>query len=278
MQQNRAENRRPPQYMTEVVQKFDDNKFNFTKITAEKELIFSLKNKDIESGWLDKIIINVSPVNEYHSLLVPQADLKLPQVLTEYSLNLALEVMFLSTDKNMRLCFNSLCAYASVNHLHWHIIYLQENLYIQDAKLEETKVKNLYLLSPEVYPAPCFVFTINKPESINSTARKVFEVIEYFLRNNIAHNVYISRGQDPERKENCECIRIFVWARESVVGAKKSDSFVIAVLELAGQILVFKPEMYESIEEDEISQAQELTVLPVFKRIKDEVIQLLATN
>jgi hypothetical protein len=34
--------------MTTVIQDFDDSKFNFTKITTEKELIFDLKNTDNE--------------------------------------------------------------------------------------------------------------------------------------------------------------------------------------------------------------------------------------
>jgi len=271
MQQNRAVNRRPPQYMTDVVQQFDDEKFNFTKIDKDKELIFLLRRINDDRKDEDAVIINVSPVNEYHSLLLPQSSLKLPQVLTEYSLILALETAFMCSDEDLRLCFNSLCAYASVNHLHWHIIYLREHLFIQSAPLTATDTENVYILSDDVYPAPAFVFTVPSPKNINNTAKTMFRVISFLLKENIAHNIYIAR----ETGDNVGSLRVFLWPRISVVGAKSSDSFVMAVLELAGQILIFQPQMYDDIDENMIVNAQKETVVPVFNEIKSTVLRIL---
>ena len=50
----------------------------------------------------------------------------LPQALTRYAIEAALKLMLLSKSKAMKMGFNSLCAYASVNHLHWHLYYLQD--------------------------------------------------------------------------------------------------------------------------------------------------------
>ena len=49
------------------------------------------------------------------------------QVLTRHAIHLALETVLLSGRSNFKAGFNSLCAFATVNHLHWHLFYLQEN-------------------------------------------------------------------------------------------------------------------------------------------------------
>merc|ERR1719483_1007920 len=99
-------------------------KFNFNKIDESKELVCQLVNKDrARQMERDILIINVSPADNGHSLLVPQVEAGLPQVLTNHSILLSLEVMKLSTSPHIKMAFNSLCAYASVNHLHWHLYY-----------------------------------------------------------------------------------------------------------------------------------------------------------
>ena len=81
--------------MTSVCQKFNPEKFNFTKINREKELVCELDNigdncrsrsdKSELSRAKDCVIINVSPIDLGHCLLVPQPDSCLPQVLTTKS-------------------------------------------------------------------------------------------------------------------------------------------------------------------------------------------------
>ena len=75
--------------MTSVCQKFNPEKFNFTKINKEKELVCELYNtgdncgdKSELSRGKDCVIINVSPIDLGHCLLVPQPDSCLPQVFT----------------------------------------------------------------------------------------------------------------------------------------------------------------------------------------------------
>jgi hypothetical protein len=51
------------------------------------------------------MLLTVSPVNDLFLNF-------LPQILTKHAVVLALEVMFLSQDPNIRIGFNSLCAYA----------------------------------------------------------------------------------------------------------------------------------------------------------------------
>merc|ERR1719508_211216 len=138
LQTNRASLRRQPQSMDSLRQPFNHSQFNFTNIKEDKELIFKLHNNDLDSSSRssqsssrDLLIINVSPLEYGHCLLVPQVEDCLPQVQTEYSVLLALKVMLLSGSGTFRMGFNSLCAYASVNHLHWHCYYTNHFLKLQ---------------------------------------------------------------------------------------------------------------------------------------------------
>ena len=82
-QPNRSTNRRPPQNMTSVSQEFNPDKFNFTRINREKELVCELRNKDCDKSSAearDVVIINVSPIDLGHCLLVPELELCRPQV------------------------------------------------------------------------------------------------------------------------------------------------------------------------------------------------------
>jgi GDP-D-glucose phosphorylase len=79
---NRATLRRPPQNMLFIKQEFDNEKFNFNKIDESKELLCQLVNSDRLSRQVDRdiLIINVSPIDRGHCLLVPQVGAGLPQV------------------------------------------------------------------------------------------------------------------------------------------------------------------------------------------------------
>ena len=87
-QPNRSTNRRPPQNMTSVSQEFNPDKFNFTRINQEKELVCELRNKDCDKSpgsqtvaeARDVVIINVSPIDLGHCLLVPELESCRPQV------------------------------------------------------------------------------------------------------------------------------------------------------------------------------------------------------
>ena len=89
-QPNRSTNRRPPQNMTSVSQEFNPDKFNFTRINRKNELVCELRNKDCDKSpgvsakaeARDVVIINVSPIDLGHCLLVPELELCRPQVNT----------------------------------------------------------------------------------------------------------------------------------------------------------------------------------------------------
>ncbi len=68
------------------------------------------------------VLVNASPICVPHALLVPWPGLLLPQVMTLPALRLALATAAMPGAASLRLAFNSLGAWSSVNHLHWHVI------------------------------------------------------------------------------------------------------------------------------------------------------------
>lgn len=47
-------------------------------------------------GTDDILAINTSPLGDFHSLILPKLNSKLPQVIDEYSLNIAIQLLLLS--------------------------------------------------------------------------------------------------------------------------------------------------------------------------------------
>lgn len=98
----RATERRKPQEITIVKQQFDAKQFNFTKIKSE-EILFELEkvaSNSICNGENLKrrtlVIVNVSPLEYGHILIVPDIDAFFPQILNQFAIKTALECMLLS--------------------------------------------------------------------------------------------------------------------------------------------------------------------------------------
>ena len=69
-----------------------------------------------------------------------------------------------------------------------------------------------------------------------------------------------------------------MWARESVVGAKDPGDFVMAALELSGQILVYEMDKYNNIVEEEVMEAQRKATVDMFSKLKFEVQELFVNK
>ena len=102
----------------------------------------------------------------------------------------------LSELANFKAAFNSLCAYASVNHLHWHIYYMAPKfpLPIETCKAKPLDGENCYEV--EDYFAKGFAFQIKSNNDVSSVARKIFAITKLLCDLNVAHNVFISRGKN----------------------------------------------------------------------------------
>ena len=75
-----------------------------------------------------------------------------------------------------------------------------------------------------------------------------------------------------------DCVRMIVWARESMVGAKNPGNVVMAGLDLSGQVLVYKQDHYNNITEEEVLIAQKKATLDVFIKLKHDVENIFRTS
>lgn len=198
--------RRPPDTIQDIRQPFDEEKFNFTKVGGDEILL--RRNEDV-------VAVNVSPIEDCHSLVIPKVNDRLPQILTRDGLNFALDIFFESGSPDFRAGFNSLGAFASVNHQHLHIYYLRYRLYLETAPVEATNKASVFKLLE--YPARGLMFLV-KPRERDSLMT-FFKVIDVLLDNNIAHNVFITRGTLPAESTTTTSdvttyngVRVYLWA------------------------------------------------------------------
>lgn len=116
----------------QVIQNFDPAKFNFQKV-ADSEVLFQFEQLGNGEGPVayhidstcpaspDLVLINVSPIEYGHVLLVPRVQDSLPQLADADTVLLALRFCQQADNSSFRLCFNSLGAYATINHLHFQV-------------------------------------------------------------------------------------------------------------------------------------------------------------
>jgi GDP-L-galactose phosphorylase len=143
LNEGRAHMKRPSQVALDaVLQPFDPAKFNFTKADAS-EVLFQFqptqpgrrgKAKRLGGGGYSDaaplaedpnlVLINVSPIEYGHVLLVPRTLSLLPQRLSAELVLQALQFCCEADNPYFRVGYNSLGAYATVNHCHFQAYYL----------------------------------------------------------------------------------------------------------------------------------------------------------
>lgn len=126
--------RRKPQIITSIVQPFNDDLFNFKKVKECEVLLRCQDRLDTDSthGTVT-FLVNDSPLTKFHALICPRLDDGLSQVMTKECIEFAIDLIAGFNDRCYRLGYNSLGAFASVNHLHLHLIHVEEKMYAEDA-------------------------------------------------------------------------------------------------------------------------------------------------
>lgn len=82
------------------------------------------------------VLINVSPIERGHVLLIPRALSSLPQLVDEGTALLALQFARELGSPALRVGYNSLGAFGTINHLHFHSYYLPQTLPCEVAATE----------------------------------------------------------------------------------------------------------------------------------------------
>lgn len=286
----RFSKRRKPDLINKVSQPFDPSKFNFTKV-PQKEVMFEVipKHRGAVTNDRHVMIINNSPIEYGHSLLVPSINSCLPQILTEEALLLSMETALLSSHRGFRVGFNSLCAYSSVNHLHFHLWYCEHPSYLQTVDTIPI-CKDVFEVRD--YATNTLVFELGPQTDVSLLARKIHQVSSYFVQNEVAHTFLILRGNKCSlRTQNGEfvngesnhpVIRVFLWPRNPVSGTQVKSSYdaderPTAAFEFTGFVSVETRETYNLFTEEHFCKYMKGATLPEeeFTRHKETIRELL---
>lgn len=261
LNEGRATKKRPTEFrVDQVVQPFDENKFNFLKAYA-KEVLFQFDADALDESCFeeaaytgespDLVLINVSPIEYGHVLLVPRVMDKLPQLVTPETMLLAIQFAAAADNRYFRVGYNSLGAYATINHLHFQAYYLEAPYPVErapTAPLEGLKnngygVKVLQLAK---YPVRGFVFEMTS--DLLEMARFVAQTCMNMQKANIPHNLLI-----------CDCgARVFLWpqcyAERQAKGLVPEEILASGVnpaaFEIAGHMVLKTRPDYETMTEE----------------------------
>ncbi|XP_065647788.1 GDP-D-glucose phosphorylase 1 isoform X3 [Hydra vulgaris] len=247
LNENRFANRRPPQSATNVVMPFDNEKFNFTKIHP-REILFELKSEDkVEIEKSDLIIINVSPIDYGHVLLVPDSKSGMPQVINQYGIVKATQLCLLSTDKRFCIGYNSLCALASVNHQHFHILFVDHILPISKSKVQWIG-KELFILKDYMVNGLALQLT---NQNIDIFVRNIIIITDFFCKNNIAHNLFMCKSLAFDGSDLL-MVTVFLFPKVPLFGEKETRLMNSCCFDLAGYILLKEKEEYDTMTEEKV--------------------------
>ncbi|XP_029808783.1 GDP-D-glucose phosphorylase 1 isoform X2 [Suricata suricatta] len=251
----RGVKRRRPQDIHSVKQAFDPAQFNFNRIRPG-EVLFRLLGAPDPPGAAQQedvlVLINVSPLEWGHVLLVPEPARGLPQRLLPGALRAGVEAVLLSSHPGFRVGFNSLGGLASVNHLHLHGFYLGHRLPVEGAPSEPLDPGgHLHLL--QAPPAPGFLFYTSGPgPDLEALVGRVCRVTDYLTDHEIAHNLFVTRGAPPGKASRSSAltgVRVILWARKSSFGVKEGEAFNVALCELAGHLPVKTSQDFSTLTE-----------------------------
>jgi diadenosine tetraphosphate (Ap4A) HIT family hydrolase len=198
---------------------FDEAGFHFNKGFMQKEAFWAgtLGGKDAT------LYYNKYPFVDFHALLVPERESKLPQFLTleHHNYLWALTSQLAETLTGVGFGYNSIGAFASVNHLHFQMFLKPQGFPVMDAAWSHNG-------GGEPYPAQCLAF--DEP-------RAAWSCIQMLHSDEIAYNLLYTPG------------RQFVFPRLKQ-GAYLQPAWTSGFTwhELAGGIVVFNCEDYENLD------------------------------
>jgi len=282
--------KRPTEFRVDKVQQdFDPSKFNFTKVGQEEVLFRFEESGEDKVQYLEKapvldspnvIAINVSPIEYGHVLLVPRVLDCLPQRIDHDSLLLALHLAAEAGNPSFRLGYNSLGAFATINHLHFQAYYLALPFPVEKAptkrvpwKSEKAGVKIFELYN---YPVRGLVFEGgNTLEDLSNAVGSSCICLQY---NNIPYNVLVA-----------DCgKRVFLfpqcYAEKQALGEVDQEILDTqvnpAVWEISGHMVLKRKQDFDRASEDyawkllaEVSLSEER-----FEEVKAYILEAAATG
>lgn len=284
----RATERRKPQEIKSTKQPYKPEDFNFNKIRPH-EILMEMCPENIgksppvqngssqasngtsseedkytydERGGKFQVIINISPLEYGNVLLVPSPELCQPQIATFQMIRVGVETLLLSASRAFRIGYNSLCAFASVNHLHMHAYYVAHKLPSEYWPSKEVVSGRIH--ETIGWPAQCFLLQLKK-ENYMDVIRDLYQIVKLLQDKDIAHNMFFTRGLTlgPNPQDDRQTVRLFLWPRRSSYGVKASDAFNGACCELGGHLPVKLEQRYKHLTDEECCALLENDSLPL---------------
>ena len=209
--------------MTSIRASFDAQGFNFNKAFIQQETLWSGRL----CGQTFDLYYNKYPFVDQHCLLVPAREDCLPQYHIEdmHAFVWRLVELLSATLPGLRIGYNALGAFASVNHLHFQ-------LFVRDRKLPVERENWAHNGGGEHYPVAC---------SFYADSGSAWEAIERLHKHNQAYNLlYTPQGMYymPRRKQGE--FQLAAW----------SNGF--SWYELCGGMITFNREDFASLRADQI--------------------------
>lgn len=294
--------KRPTEFRVDkVLQSFDENKFNFTKVGQEEVLFQFGASEDEEVHFLPNapidvesspsvVAINVSPIEYGHVLLIPRILECLPQRIDRQSFLLALHMAVEVGNPYFRLGYNSLGAFATINHLHFQAYYLEMPFPIEKASSKKIITTNggVEISSILDYPVRGLVF--EGGNTMEELSNVVSDSCICLQENNIPYNVLIA-----------DCgKRIFLfpqcYAEKQALGEVSSELLDTqvnpAVWEISGHMVLKRKLDYEeaseenawrllaevSLSEVRLQEVMELIFEAICLKINEEVVAPIAED
>ena len=238
----RGQLRRRPQETIGLKMPFDDKVFNFTRVSDTPELLCKVNIPNCINDYF--ILINNSPIEFASSLLIADAALKLPQILTLDSIVAAVSLALASQSPDIKLGFNSLGAAASVNHQHWHLYYQRTKVPLQTIQTPSDGLLSDWLI-------PAYVVQLSPLDSneiIMRACEKVMKIATKCLDREISHNLFICKSESMK-------VRLFFIPRKQNLARIKDDMGLIAAFcEFSGFFICKTQEDYDSIDEERVKK------------------------
>ncbi|XP_074320233.1 GDP-L-galactose phosphorylase 1-like [Silene latifolia] len=252
--------KRPTEFQVDkVLQPFDGNKFNFTKVGQEEVLFQFEASEDGEVQFIPSapiymenspsvVAINVSPIEYGHVLLIPRIFECLPQRIDHESFLLALYMAVEAGSPYFRLGYNSLGAFATINHLHFQAYYLATPFPIEKAPTKKLTTTTHGVKISELVQYPVRGLVFEGGNSLEDLAKVVSDSCIFLQDTNIPYNVLIADSGK----------RIFLlpqcYAEKQALGevsAELLDTQVNpAVWEISGHMVLKRKKDFEEASEE----------------------------
>ncbi|KAG8365102.1 hypothetical protein BUALT_Bualt18G0069300 [Buddleja alternifolia] len=279
--------KRPTEFRVDkVLQPFDENKFNFTKVGQEEVLFQFEASENNEAQFFPNapidvdnspsvVAINVSPIEYGHVLLIPRILECLPQRIDRESFLLALYMGAEAGNPYFRLGYNSLGAFATINHLHFQAYYLATPFPIERAPSKKITTTSSGVKISDILNYPVRGLVFEGGDTMEDLSNVVSDSCICLQENNIPYNVLIADSGK----------RVFLfpqcYAEKQALGEVSSEILDTqvnpAVWEISGHMVLKRKQDYEEASEEnawrllaEVSLSEER-----FQEVKEMIFEAI---